>query len=205
METIYTIPLNESFSETDGCPFCRLREQLEKNTLEYTLGAAMMEPEIRIEMNRLGFCRDHFVKLAGMKNKLSLALILETRLGEVLEHDEETLAGTCFVCNSVDRTLERYMTNTGHIYSAAKAFRDLLLKQEYFCLPHAKLLLHQVRRALRRKQYEQFREDILQVQQRYLASLKADARKFADSFDYRNADKELGSEKQVLEKASKVM
>jgi len=33
-EKIYTIPVNEAFEQTDGCPFCRLFRKLEDDELE---------------------------------------------------------------------------------------------------------------------------------------------------------------------------
>ena len=56
-EKIYTIPVNEAFDEYDGCPFCRMRRTLEDNERELIMGASMMEPDIRIKTNKLGFCR----------------------------------------------------------------------------------------------------------------------------------------------------
>ncbi len=79
-EQLYTIPINDAFDQFDGCPMCRLRTQLENQSLEYIMGAAMMEPNIRIVTNRLGFCRTHFRRMLGMGNRLSLALILESHL-----------------------------------------------------------------------------------------------------------------------------
>ena len=82
-EQLYTIPINEAFEEYDGCPMCRLRHKLEAQSLQYIMGAAMMEPDIRIVTNRLGFCRTHFHRMLGMGNRLSLALMLESHLQEV--------------------------------------------------------------------------------------------------------------------------
>ncbi|MBR6711152.1 MAG: hypothetical protein IKI81_06445 [Selenomonadaceae bacterium] len=82
-EKIFTIPINEAFDEKDGCPLCRMREKLEEQTLESALGAAMMEPAIRIEMNREGFCNSHLQAMYRKKNKLALGLILESRLDEL--------------------------------------------------------------------------------------------------------------------------
>ena len=82
-EKIFTIPINEAFDGHDGCPMCRLRSALEENTLSCTLGAAMMEPDVRIKMNAAGFCREHLSALRSMKNKLALALILESHLADV--------------------------------------------------------------------------------------------------------------------------
>lgn len=52
---ITNIPVGEIFEEKDGCPICRLRNKLEQRAVEYITGAAMMEPDIRMETNRLGF------------------------------------------------------------------------------------------------------------------------------------------------------
>jgi hypothetical protein len=81
----------------------------------------------------------------------------------------------------------------------------LFTGQEFFCLPHAKALLRQAKRVLRRKPFDSLRQDLLVIQRRYLSGLKSDARKFADSYDYRNSDMELGSAKQVLDRAATLM
>ena len=46
-ETIYTIPINEAYDENCECPLCFLYSRLEKEAVEYALGAAMMEPDYR--------------------------------------------------------------------------------------------------------------------------------------------------------------
>ena len=79
-EKIYTIPINEAFDRYEGCPLCYLIDKLQDSTLNYCLGAAMMEPDVRIEMNSKGFCQSHGEKLSSMKNKLGLALILKPAL-----------------------------------------------------------------------------------------------------------------------------
>ena len=78
MEQIYTIPINEAFDALTAegapceCPVCRLEGRLEENELDLILGASMMEPDIRIKTNAEGFCRDHYKKMLGMKNRLGL-------------------------------------------------------------------------------------------------------------------------------------
>ena len=66
-DSIYTIPLSEVLEPKDGCPICRLRNILEDRCLEYIMGAAMMEPDIRIETNREGFCFPHFERMLKAK------------------------------------------------------------------------------------------------------------------------------------------
>ena len=47
----------------------------------------MMEPDIRMETNREGFCFSHFQRMLKAKNRLSLALMLESRLAYVAENE----------------------------------------------------------------------------------------------------------------------
>lgn len=81
-EKIYTIPVNEAFDESDGCPLCTMRDKLELSRVKYALGPSMMEPDIRIQTNSLGFCSRHFEMMFKEENKLSLALILQTHIEE---------------------------------------------------------------------------------------------------------------------------
>ena len=54
-EDICSIPVNDVFMPKDGCPFCRMRDMLEDRMATYITGAAMMEPDVRVETNRLAF------------------------------------------------------------------------------------------------------------------------------------------------------
>ena len=67
---ITNIPVTEVFEEGDGCPICRLRNTLEERAVEYITGAAMMEPDIRIETNKKGFCLTHYRQILGQRNRL---------------------------------------------------------------------------------------------------------------------------------------
>ncbi len=82
-EQIYTIPVNEVYDIDCECPLCELEKKLERETLDYTLGAAMMEPDFRIESNEKGFCNHHYSMLFDMSNKLALSLVLDTHLEEI--------------------------------------------------------------------------------------------------------------------------
>ncbi|MCH5211847.1 MAG: ABC transporter substrate-binding protein [Oscillospiraceae bacterium] len=82
-EQIYTIPVNEAYDRDDECPLCELEKKLEYDAVKYALGAAMMEPDFRIESNEKGYCNHHFSQMFAAKNKLPLALVLETHLGEL--------------------------------------------------------------------------------------------------------------------------
>lgn len=82
-EKIYTIPVNEAYDKDTECPLCELEKQLEYDAVKYALGAAMMEPDFRMESNEKGYCNRHFHQMFQAKNKLPLALVLETHLEEL--------------------------------------------------------------------------------------------------------------------------
>lgn len=82
-EKIYTIPVNEAYEIDCECPLCYLQSKLESESVDYALGAAMMEPDYRIESNDKGFCNKHFSMMFQRPNKLSLSLVLDTHLDEV--------------------------------------------------------------------------------------------------------------------------
>ena len=75
-ETIYTIPLNDAFHAEDECPFCRLERDAEQHALEFILGkqSSYMEDDIRMETDRMGFCKAHMKMVFDQNNKLGLAL-----------------------------------------------------------------------------------------------------------------------------------
>lgn len=82
-DDITSIPVSEVFEPRDGCPICRLRNTLEDRVVEYITGAAMMEPDVRIETNKQGFCIDHYRMMLKKRNRLGVALILESHLDEM--------------------------------------------------------------------------------------------------------------------------
>lgn len=84
-ETIYTIPINEAYAVDCECPLCNLERQLETEAVEYSLGAAMMEPDFRVNSNEKGFCNHHFNMMFQSEKKLPLALVLDTHLNEIRE------------------------------------------------------------------------------------------------------------------------
>ena len=129
MEKIYTIPVNEAFDacaedNTKGCPFCEMYRRLEENELEIILGASMMEPDIRIKTNEMGFCDRHFSKMLKRKNRLGLALMLESHLAHVEKESSGMGAmkklgkinDSCYVCARIDNNFEKRIANKLYIW-----------------------------------------------------------------------------------------
>lgn len=218
-EQLYTIPINEAFEEYDGCPMCRLRAKLEEQSLSYIMGAAMMEPDIRIVTNHMGFCRTHFHRMLGMGNRLSLALMLEShlqavaetipqpeekkpgRLGTLKKYDGDSpapamleQADRCYVCARVQDFEQKYISNVIYIWKKDPTFPEKLRKQPYFCLEHAGLLLAQAKQDLSEANYLRFSQDMLALTHRHLSNLRKNVTSFCRSFDHENAGKPLTDE-----------
>ena len=88
-ERIYTIPINDAFDLDTECPVCEFESKEERERIEYTLGASMMEPDARIFTNERGFCKRHTSMLFSCENKLSLALVLKTHIDDLMKSFDE--------------------------------------------------------------------------------------------------------------------
>lgn len=198
-DTIYTIPLSDVFGPKEGCPVCRLHDMLEKRCVEYIMGAAMMEPDIRIETNRYGFCRDHLAQMAAQKNRLSLALMLETHLDELLKKHipsqrkkgESAPSETCFVCREIDGAMQKLLGTAVKLYITDPSFRTLFHEQEFYCLGHYDLLCGLAAQELGRKQAAVFVDGLSEKMRADVTALRGDVHAFSTMFDYRNAGKPI--------------
>lgn len=211
-ETIYTIPINEVFEENmtpghDACPFCALRAKLESDELDIILGASMMEPDIRIRTNELGFCSAHFSRMLRHSKRLPLALILESHLAEVsdrlgrkgplrpspdkLEKTLSDLSSSCYICGRIGENERRLLSNAAYMWKTDADFPKKLDAQPYICIGHAAKFLAAARQELGRKQLSDFADSLSALLNRRLDGLRADVSGFAKSFDYRYAGESL--------------
>ena len=218
-ESILTIPVSEIFEPKCECPICRMRDMLEKRTVEYIMGAAMMEPDVRIETNKQGFCHTHFGQMQKQKNRLSLALMLQTHL-EALKNDAlakpklleskgkklkmiSRQNESCFVCDKVNWAMERLMVTVFDMYQNSKEFRQLFSEQEYLCLPHCELLLESSSKGLDKKYQADFKKACISLASQYANSLYADVSHYCSMYDYRNngENADWGNSKDSIERA----
>ena len=84
----------------------------------------MMEPNIRIETNKKGFCHRHFSQMFEKGQKLPNALILESHLQEIIDNDmPKKLKGkpdkkqlevikkrldSCYVCDRIEWDMHHF-------------------------------------------------------------------------------------------------
>lgn len=205
MEQIYTIPVNEAFracreEPLGACPICTLYRKLEDDELDRILGAAMMEPSVRIRTNEEGFCARHFGKMLTRQNRLPFALMLESHLAEVEGMLADGLIGTpgdkpvkrltalehsCYICNRIEASLSRMLETVALLFESEPEFRTLFGEQKRYCLPHFRRLTEVGRARLSKKTYALFYRTISDTVKTYLEKLRGDVSWFCKKFDYR--------------------
>lgn len=213
-EDICSIPVNDVFLPRDGCPFCRMRDMLEDRMATYITGAAMMEPDVRIETNRLGFCTEHFNQILARGSRLSVALILESLLQTVKDEvfpegkfqGKKVVAAVhsreehCFVCENIKKNTNHLLDSMTKLWQSDEEFRQLYSQQQYICLPHYGMVI-QAAMKMPKKNFALFEQETTRLAKKYLEELSGDVTHFCRMFDYRNAGGDWGNSKDAIERA----
>lgn len=219
-ETICTIPINDIFLPRDGCPFCRMEKMLEDQYVSFITGDAMMEPSIRIETNKKGFCHRHFSQMLLRGQKLPNALILESHLQEIADNympkklkgrpDKKQLdelkkeLNACYVCDRIKRDM-RHFSATIFVEWAKQDghFRKLYNEQPFICLKHYDFIMEAAlaKGGLPSKYIPDFYAETAALSKNYLMSLKDDITHFCSMFDYRSKGREWGASKDSIERS----
>ena len=165
-EQLYTIPVNDAFRSDKECPVCALYQELEQNSIEYTMGPSYMEDDNRAMTDKLGFCRHHIQMLYQQKNRLGLALMLKTHTDKTIRDLKELsknkpsagglfkrtadtspvgtyikeLESHCFICERMIDTFDRYIDTIFHLWKKDSEFRDAVSKCKGFCTYHYGIL-----------------------------------------------------------------
>ncbi len=217
-EQIYTIPVNEAYDTDCECPLCVLERKLEKEGVDYALGAAMMEPDYRVESNAVGYCRHHYRLMFAVPNNLSLALVLDTHLEEIRKnmnkHEKAVTSQSkgglfkkntaaaeladslsqvengCMICKKIDYTMDRYMDVVIYLWNNDPNFREKFERSKGLCLPHFRRLADMCGRT---RGSEEFLAALFKKEKAELDRIQADIHKFTLKFDYRNQNMEWGT------------
>lgn len=203
-DDICTIPVSEVFEESDGCPLCRMQHTVEDHLITYILGDAMMEPDVRIETNRVGFCAEHYDKMMSRRGRLQLALMLETHIKEISNQvfekklfnsvdkkadNAKKIIDSCFICEKVNWGMDRMVETIYRCYEKESDFRELFNAQPQFCLHHFQLLINGADKKKMPRYHSEFKENLTQITAKYVKSLGEDLNKYCTMYDYRNAGK----------------
>lgn len=216
-EDICSIPINDVFAPKNGCPICAMRDMLEDRIATYITGAAMMEPDVRIETNSLGFCETHFGHILSRGSRLSVALILESLTSEVdsdlfqSKHNPKKAAETiqkrrhsCFICENVEKNMYHLLSSMIKMWETDTDFRALYAQQPFICMPHYGMIMSAAQK-MSRKNLIQFSEQTVMLSKSYLQNLEKDITHFCRMFDYRNNGADWGNSKYAIERSIEYM
>ena len=225
MEQIYTIPVNEAFEKVreDGfhvCPFCLMYNRLEDKELDLIMGASMMEPDVRLKTNELGFCGEHLSQMFERGKRLPLALMLESHL-DAIAHDLsgnmsslfigktadaavrriEKLGKTCYICERIEYNFTRMAETAALLWQSDPAFREKVAAAPYFCLNHYGMFIKAAHDRMSKKDFADFYKAVSETENAYFDALRADMSHFCKKFDYRYENEPWGNAKDAPERA----
>lgn len=183
-EKLYTIPVNDAFTEDCECPLCNIYKKLEQEALEYTLRpSTYMTDDRRLESDKVGFCARHVAMLKEMPDRLGLALMLKTHMEKSMKEIEAK---------------QNYLGTIFYLYKKEEEFRKLFQSSKGFCTKHYGMLYEMAPERLRGELLEFF---ITELNRMYLENMKRvheDLSWFIDKFDYRFKDEPWKNAKDAL-------
>ncbi len=231
-ETIYTIPVSEAFETADECPFCAMERAVERSAIRYVAGpaASYMEPDVRGETDKAGFCREHMKKLYDYGNTLGAALMLQTHMAGLLEEfsyeaenftipPKKSIFGSKKAAPVGDAYWHRLQQRVDSCYLCDKIeynmqryfetffvlvkdtqFRKKVEGTKGFCLRHFSRLLQMAETELPNSQREWFYPTVFSLMEENLVRVKEDLDWLVAKYDYRNAGKPWGNSQDALQR-----
>ena len=228
-EKLHTIPVNEAFDAGDECPFCWLERKAEQSTIRYVAGpgASYMEPDVRLETDRTGFCREHSKKLYDYGNTLGAALMLQTHYAGLLETFRREMDGftqppkkglfsrkktateeplwqrleaqteKCFICEKIEYNMERYFLTFFALLKEPE-FRAKVENSKGFCMRHFARLLRDAETQLPAAQHQWFYQTVFALMEENLVRVKEDLDWLIAKYDYRNASADWKNSRDAL-------
>ena len=229
-EQIYTIPVNEGFDAGGECPFCNMYHSLEKDAIDYMLGASYMEDDIRAETDKTGFCAKHFNMMYKEQNRLGVALMIHSHLqkinrdlpalcdklksqgkrglfGKSSKSENEVspylnkITGSCYVCDRIHNNFDRYFDTFFFMWKKDNDIRNKVKNSKGFCIEHFSMLIEQAEKRLSGKDYDEFIDTIIPVQLENLKRLEGEVDHFVNKFDHNYKDAPWGTAKDSLVRA----
>lgn len=227
-EALYTIPVNDAFAADCECPLCLMTKELEQNAIEFTMGPSYMEDDNREVTDKLGFCPKHIRMMYADKNKLGVALMLNTHMNKtnkdlkalankdkpvakgllsrkkdkspVVKYIEE-LESNCFVCQRIDPVFERYVHTIFHMWKKDPEFKEKLKSSKGFCTYHYGILYEKGAEHLNQSQYDEFITALNDIYFENMERVNGDVSWFIDKHDYRNKEADWKNSKDSIQRA----
>ena len=225
-EKIYTIPVNDAFDMDCECPICSMREKLEKEAVDYTMGPSYMEDDIRAKTDEMGFCEKHVQQVYNKENRLGFALVMKTHMDKVISDIEnmtkepvkskglfkkaekpqvcdyiKKLDSKCFVCEKIDNTFSRYIDTVIYLFKNDESFRTKYKESKGFCTTHYGTLIEAAARELSGNALDEFVKTTNELYIDNMKRVRDDVAWFINKFDHKYANEPWKNSKDSLTRA----
>lgn len=226
-EKLYTIPVNEAYDSGHECPLCYIRQTLDEKAIEFTMGPSYMEDDVRALTDEIGFCNRHLKALYEDQNRLGLSLILKTHMDKTIDALDELISkptksssffskkikeapivsyinkleDSCFVCDKVNDTFNRYIATIFFLYKSDENFRNKCSQINGYCTNHYGLLYDKAPSFLRGELLNSFINVLNKVYVDNMKRVRDDLDWFINKFDYRHKDAPWKNSKDALQRA----
>lgn len=228
-EQLHTIPVNEAFDIGGECPICNMRKELENKAIDFTMGPSYMEDDVRGETSKLGFCEKHMELLHKNQNRLGLSLIIKSHMDKVIKDIEklsgsnariptpsffkkqgegsgvvsymENLDSSCYICDKVNGTFDRYIATVFYLYRQEEMFRQKFRTSQGFCNQHYGLLYKQAPKHLSGEQLKDFYCELNSLYLDNMKRVRDDLEWFINKFDYRYVNESWKNSKDAVPRA----
>jgi len=107
---------------------------------------------------------------------------------------------SCYVCDYVKNTYDRYFETFFYLYKKEPDFIDLVKNCKGFCLHHLGHLLESSRTSLSEKEALALSEIIFPIMERNFQRMQEDISWFCDKFDYRNRDADWKNSRDAVQR-----
>lgn len=229
-EQIYAIPVNDAFKADTECAFCYMRDLLERQAVEFMMGPSYMEDDIRMETNKMGFCKEHYRQMYSQQNRLGLALMLHTHLQQINKDLQNKLStiptvskknlfskvslssnavskhineiyDSCYICNRIETTYSRFIDTFFYLWKKDDVFRNLVKSSKGFCLKHFSDIYDMAVENLSVDECNEFYKTIIPIEIENLKRIEEEVEWFTNKFDYRYTNEPWKNSKDAVPRA----
>jgi len=160
------------------------------------------------------------------ENRLGFALVMKTHLDRVINDIEslqdgkvagksmfkkadkpavtaytEQLESTCFVCERIEDTFERYLDTIFHMYKHDAEFRQKYSESKGFCTKHYGILIERAANSLKGDMLDEFIKTTNSLYIENMKRVRDDVEWFINKFDHKYIDEPWKNAKDSLVRA----
>ena len=216
--------VHDAYARGGECPLCDLEEGAESTYLKSFQHSRVMEPNVRVQTNRMGFCPAHFRKLYDGENKLGLGLVVHTHLRHILPQISSALDAvataadgrrakehlpaaaapiaavldSCFICGLLHADTERYAFTVLYLLAKDPEFLGVFRGSRGFCIPHFMVMLNAASSSLRADQVKGWLAETIPLMKGSLERLEEELQAFTQLHQAGNASPGTDAERTAL-------